>query len=150
LFVQKGVSPEKIVVTGIPNFDDCARFRRNDFPHRGFVLVCTSDARETFKWHDRRAMIERAVRIAAGKQLIFKLHPNERWERATREIERYAPGALVFIDGSAEHMIANCDVLITEYSSTAFVGIALGKEVFSSFRLDELHRLMPLQNRSAA
>ena len=47
-------------------------------------------------------------------------------------------------------MIANCDVLITRFSSTVFVGIALGKETYSDFDMDELRRLMPLQNDSAA
>ena len=47
-------------------------------------------------------------------------------------------------------MIANCDVLITGFSSTAFVGVALGKETYSDFDIDELRRLMPLQNDSAA
>ncbi len=30
-------------------------------------------------------------------------------------------------------MIANCDVLITRYSSTVFVGLALGKETHSDY-----------------
>jgi hypothetical protein len=150
LFAKRGVNPQKLAVTGIPNFDDCARYCDNDFPHRGYLLVCTSDARETFKLHDRKAVIRRAVLLAAGRQIIFKLHPNERIERARREIAELAPGALVFESGNAEHMVANCDVLCTEYSSTAFVGLALGKEVHSEFPLDELHRLLPLQNRSAA
>ena len=47
-------------------------------------------------------------------------------------------------------MIANCDVLITRFSSTAFVGLELGKETYSDFDMDELRRLMPVQNRSAA
>src|SRR5262245_52184595 len=46
LFRKKGVRDEKMVVTGIPNFDDVASYRDNDFPHREFVLVCTSNARE--------------------------------------------------------------------------------------------------------
>jgi hypothetical protein len=150
LFARKGVDPSKIVVTGIPNFDDCASYAKNDFPHRGFVLVCTSDARETFKLHDRRAVIESAVRIARGRQLIFKLHPNEKFDRAKREIARFAPGALVYTSGTAEHMIANCEALVTEYSSTAFVGLVLGKEVHSEFPIEELRRLLPLQNRCAA
>ena len=149
-FARKGIDPSKIVVTGIPNFDDCASYLKNDFPHRGFVLVCTSDARETFKLHDRRAVLESAVRIARGRPLIFKLHPNEKVERATREIRRVAPGALIYTSGSAEHMIANCDALVTEYSSTAFVGLALGKEVHSAFPVEELRQLLPLQNRCAA
>ncbi len=47
-------------------------------------------------------------------------------------------------------MIANCDVLITRYSSTVFVGLALGKETHSDFPMDELRRLLPVQNNAAA
>jgi hypothetical protein len=150
LFVANGAPAERLVVTGIPNFDDCRRYERNDFPHRHFVLVCSSDARETFKRDNRRAFISRCLAIAAGRQLIFKLHPNENAERATREIALLAPAALVFATGCAEEMIANCDVLITQYSSTVFVGVALGKEVYSYNDLAEVRRLLPLQNSSAA
>jgi hypothetical protein len=149
-FVSGGANPDKIVVTGIPNFDNCRRFHDNGFPYRDFVLVCTSDVRETVGREDRRAFIENAVRIANGRRLIFKLHPNERVDRATREIERYAPGALVYPTGSAEEMIANCAVLITRFSSTAYVGLALGKEVHSDFDVEDLRRKLPLQNGCAA
>jgi hypothetical protein len=150
LFAANGAAADRIVVTGIPNFDDCRRYERNDFPHRHFVLVCSSDARETFKRDDRAAFIGRCVEIAAGRQLIWKLHPNENAARAKREILDLAPGALVYSSGCAEEMIANCDVLVTQYSSTVFVGIALGKEVHSYNDLAEVRRLMPLQNGSAA
>jgi hypothetical protein len=150
LFVANGAPAERIVVTGIPNFDDCRKYERNDFPHRGFVLVCSSDARETFKRDDRREFIGNCLEIAAGRQLIFKLHPNENAARATREIAALAPAALVYSSGCAEEMIANCDVLITQYSSTVFVGVALGKEVHSYNDLAQVRRLLPLQNRSAA
>jgi len=142
--------PAKIAVTGIPNFDDCDAYRRNDFPHRGYVLVCTSDARETFQGEDRRAFVEKARKIAAGRPMIFKLHPNENAARATREIEAWAPGARVFRSGKAEEMVANCDVLVCQYSSLAFVGLALGKEVHSHYPLERLRSLLPHQNRSAA
>ena len=82
--------------------------------------------------------------------MIFKFHPNEDLARAAREVRQYAPGALTFGQGSAEEMIANCDVLITRYSSTAFVGLALGKETHSDFPVDELRRLLPVQNNAAA
>ncbi len=149
-FIRKGVRPEKIVVTGIPNFDDCNRYRTNSFVHRNHVLVCTSPLREVFRGEDRDAFLRRAVEIAGGRQIIFKLHPNENAPRAIREIGRRAPGALVFTTGSAEEMIANCDVLITRFSSTAFVGLALGKETYSDFGMDEMRRLMPVQNGAAA
>ena len=149
-FIKRGVCPEKIVVTGIPNFDDCRKYYRNDFPHRHYVLACTSSLRETFQGENRKAFIQNAATMAGQRQLIFKLHPGENVSRATREIRRYAPDALVLATGSAEEMIANCDVLITQFSSTAFVGLALGKETHSDFDMDELRRLTPVQNGSAA
>jgi len=149
-FLAAGISPDKLVVTGIPNFDDFARFRDNDFPHHGYVLVCTSDGRETMMKVDRPALLKHSVGLAAGRQLIFKLHPNENVERATREILAIAPGALVFADGNAEEMVANCDVLITEHSSLTFCGLALGKEVHTNLPLEQVEALLPVQNRRAA
>lgn len=145
-FVRKGVNPEKVVVTGIPNFDDCEKFRNNDFPYKNFVLVATSDARETFKYENRKAFIRKAVKIAAGRQIIFKLHPNEIWERAYREIKSIVPDALVFQKESINPMIANCDVLITIYSTVVYIGMALGKEVYSKFDVEELRKMTPIQN----
>jgi hypothetical protein len=149
-FLAQGVPPEKVVVTGIPNFDDCARYRDNDFPYRGYVLACTSDARETFKRDRRGEFIDSVLQLARGRQVIFKLHPNENAPRARREIQLRAPRALVFDKGCAEEMIANCSVLVTQFSSTVFVGLALGKEVHSYFDLQALRRLMPVQNAAAA
>ena len=149
-FIRKGVRPEKIVVTGIPNFDDAVRFHRNTFRFRGYVLVATSDTRETFKPDDRKAFIRRALGIAAGRPIIFKLHPNENDARSRKEIYELAPRALVLTDGNIGEMIANCDALITQYSSVAFIGLALGKEVHSYFDLDLLRRLLPLQNNGTS
>lgn len=149
-FIRNGLDASKLVVTGIPNFDHCDRYRENAFPYHGYALVCTSDMRETYRYENRRQFIKRAARIADGRQLIFKLHPNEDFERATREIERYAPGALVFTSGSAEEMVANCDIFITRYSSTVFVAAALGKTIYSDLDGGELARLAPVQNRSGA
>ena len=150
LFINKGVNPDKIRVTGIPNFDNAKQHLHNDFPHKNYVLVATSDTRETFRYENRKKFIEYAKEIAKGRQLIFKLHPNEIVERATKEINEYAPGALVYSTGNTDHMIANCDVLITRFSSVVYMGIALGKEVYSEFDLEELHRMTPIQNNGAS
>jgi hypothetical protein len=147
---RKGINPEKIIVTGIPNFDNLKQYIENDFPYKNYVLVCTSDSRETYKLENRKKLIRECVKIASGRQLIFKLHPNEKVERATKEINRYAPGAIVFSSGNTNHMIANCKVLITKYSTTAFVGLFLCKEVHSYFSLEELKKLMPLQNNGTS
>ncbi len=130
-FIEKGVRSEKIIVTGIPNFDNCRKFLNNQFPLKGYVLVCTSDSRETFKIENRYRFIKRVFEFSKGHQLIFKLHPNENVAKATKEIETFAPGALIFSDGPTEEMIANCSVLITQYSTVVYIGLALGKEVYS-------------------
>lgn len=149
-FISRGARPERVIVTGIPNFDDCERYRHNDFPHRGYLLCCTSDTREVFWFEDRKAVLERVVKLARGRQIIFKLHPNEKVDRAKAEIERWAPGSLVYTSGSAEEMIANCETLVSTYSTVAFVALALGKELYSRYDIDELRRLLPVQNKCAA
>lgn len=152
LFTSRGCDPSKLVVTGIPNFDDCKKYHDNDFPHRGYVLCCTSDVREVFWYEDRKAFLLEAVRIAKerNKKLIIKLHPNEKLPRATDEIAKWAPEAIVYTSGNAEHMVANCDTVICKYSSLAHVGLALEKEVFSYFDVQELKKLVPVQNKMAA
>ncbi|MBU3742530.1 MAG: hypothetical protein FGM24_09645, partial [Candidatus Kapabacteria bacterium] len=57
LFVRKGADPSKVVVTGIPNFDNCVEYLDRPFEHHDHVLVATSDARETYKYENRRAFI---------------------------------------------------------------------------------------------
>ncbi len=146
LFVKKGVRPEKIAVTGIPNFDNARQYLDNDFPHRNYVLVATSDARETFKFDNRKAFLKKTLSIAGDRQIIFKLHPNENVRRSSAEITKCAPHALIFHAGNAHHMVANCNTLITQYSSLAFTGIALDKEVHSYFDDHMLKRLSPIQN----
>jgi hypothetical protein len=69
--IERGADPDKIHVTGLIHFDNCKQYLDNDFPHRGYVLVCTSDGRETWKNDDRQALIARALRMAAGRQLVF-------------------------------------------------------------------------------
>jgi hypothetical protein len=147
LFIRKGVRPEKIAVTGIPNFDHFDQHMINTFPYHHYVLVATSDARETLKYDNRKKFITDCVKIAKGRPLIFKLHPNENVGRATREINRYAPGSLIFAEGNTNDMIANCDVLITQYSTVAYNGLALKKEVYSYFDVDMLKQLLPIQNQ---
>lgn len=147
---RKGVKSEKIIVTGIPNFDNLQQFAKSDFPHRNFVLVATSDARETYKIENRKKLIKDCVKIANSRQLIFKLHPNENIERATQEINKYAPGALIYTSGDINYMIVNCDALITQFSSTVYVGMEFGKELHSAFDIEELKRLMPIQNNGTS
>lgn len=145
-FVRKGVKAQKIAVTGIPNFDNLQDAYNNTFPYKDFVLVATTPLRESFRYDDRPAFLKKCVEIANGRQLIFKLHPNENAERAKREIEQASPGSLVLTHGNVDHMIANAAVVITQQSSCTFVAVGLGKEVHTNLDINELRRLMPIQN----
>jgi hypothetical protein len=146
LFIKKGVKPEKIRVTGIPNFDNVKEILKLEFEHDNFVLVATSDMRETFKYENRKKFIRKAQEIANGRKLIFKLHPNENFKKREAEIKKYAPEALVYYGIPIEPLIAHCDVLVTRYSSVVYLALALGKEVHSDIDIETLMRLLPIQN----
>jgi hypothetical protein len=149
-FIRKGVRPEKLIVTGIPNYDNSTAYLQNDFPLHNYVLVATSDARETFKFDNRKKFLHEAVELANGREMIFKLHPNENFKRAIREIQEVVGDVPIYTDGNIDHMIANCDALICQYSTVVFTGIALGKEVHSYFDIEMLRRLVPMQNGGAS
>jgi hypothetical protein len=145
-FAEKGIPASRLVVTGIPNFDNCEQLRQNDFPDRDYVLIATSDTRETLKIDSRKRFLQWAMARVNGRRAVFKLHPNENAERATREIREVFPDAEVWQTGNTNHMIANCTALITQYSTVVYVGLALGKECHSYFDIEHLRRMMPVQN----
>jgi len=145
-FIRKGVRAEKIAVTGIPNFDHMQKNFENDFPMRGYILVATTPYRETFRNDNRIGFLHKCGQIAAGRQLVFKLHPTENAERATREIKSLFPQAVVLTSGNVNHMIAKADEVITQQSTCTFVSVALGKVTHSDLDLSDLRRLMPIQN----
>lgn len=150
LFIKKGVKEEKIRVTGIPNFDNVKELLKLEFEHKNFVLVATSDMRETFKYENRKKFIRKAQKIANGRKLIFKLHPNENFKKREAEIKKYAPEALVYYGIPIEPLIANCDVLRTRYSSVVYLAAALGKEVYSDLDTNIIKELMPIQNNDTS
>lgn len=145
-FIDTGINPNKIRVTGIPNFDNLKEMKELEFEHKNFVLVATSDVRETLRYENRKKFIEFAKIIAAGRKLIFKLHPNENVKKRIAEINKYAPDALVYHSVSIDPLLANCDVLITRFSSTVFPALVLGKEVYSDLDNKLLKKLLPIQN----
>lgn len=144
---KMGTDASKVIVTGIPNYDNAQQYLKNNFPHHNYVMVATSDIRETARSENRPAFIKDCVAIATGRQLLFKLHPNENTERAVKEIRQYAPdNTLIFTEGNTQEMIANCEELITQYSTVVYTGISLGKKVHSWFDVEQLKKMAPLQN----
>jgi hypothetical protein len=146
-FTKRGTEGGKIFATGIPNFDNIRQFTYNDFPHKNYVMVATTDMRETYRIDNRKAFIKQCVGIANGRRLLFKLHPNEIIDRAVAEIKQNTPkDTLIYWGGNTNEMIANSVELITQYSTVAYVGLALNIPVHSYFDVAELKRLTPIQN----
>ena len=146
-FGTNGTDMSKIIVTGIPNYDNCCQYLNNDFPYRDYVMVATTDMRETYRSENRPKFIRKTVEMANGRPMLFKLHPNEKFDRAEAEIKKHAPkGTLIYQKGNTNHMIANCSELITQYSTVVYVGLALGKKVHSYFDLEQLKSQVPIQN----
>lgn len=145
--VKYGTDRKKTIVTGIPNYDNLSQYLQNDFPHKGYVMVATSDIRETFRYENRIEFLKKCVEIAGDRILLFKLHPNENKKRAIAEIRSICPkDTLIFTDGNTNEMIANSVELITQYSTVVYTGIALGKKVHSYFDLEDLYQQLPVQN----
>ncbi|HEU4732913.1 MAG TPA: hypothetical protein VFT22_33695, partial [Kofleriaceae bacterium] len=104
---------------------------------------------ETFRRDDRKKLIRWAQAIAGGRPLVFKFHPNENIARATAEVRRWAPEARI-VDGSGEELAANCHTLVTEWSTLAYVGLALGKPTYSYRDLARHREMTPLQHGRGA
>ncbi|MBX3162016.1 MAG: hypothetical protein KF773_39000 [Deltaproteobacteria bacterium] len=152
-FAARGAPRHRLTVTGLPNFDNFAGHKKPNHWIEKYVLACTSDGRECLRPDDRPAFIRKALEIANGRPLVFKFHPNEKMARSIREVQEMAPGALYLTDssrGSGEELAANCASLVTEWSTLAFFGVALGKETYSYRSHDELRRLLPLQHGQGA
>ncbi len=146
-FVQRGLDESKIAVTGIPNFDNVKEvYKNSSFPYENFILVACSSERESNRYENRSAFIKKAVEIANGDLLVFKLHPRENWSRARKEIKALAPQALIYETGNIEEMIAKCKLLITRHSTVVMTAAAMEKKVYSRLSEIQLKAFTPWQN----
>ena len=149
-FVARGAERHRLVVTGLPNYDDFAGYKKPGHWIEGHVLACTSDGRETLRRDDRKEFIKWSLEIAAGRPRVFKFHPNEKMTPAAAEVEKWAPGARYITTGRGEELAANCATLITEWSTLAYVGLALDIPTYSYRDLERHKGMMPIQNKRGA
>ncbi|MFN0245310.1 MAG: hypothetical protein ACKV2T_00295 [Kofleriaceae bacterium] len=149
-FIERGARAEKLVVTGLPNFDNFRKYIQPGHWIEGHVLAATSDGRETFRRDNRKRFIQWALEIAGDRPLVFKFHPNERMTRSVAEVARWAPRAVCVTSGSGEVLAANCHTLVTEWSTLAYVGLALDKPTFSYRDLDHHKTMIPDQHGRGA
>ena len=90
------------------------------------------------------------VEIANDRKVIVILPLDESFYRLKQGIQKYAPDALVYLEGNIEELIANCEILITNRLSEIYVALAFGKAVYANVDLDLLKKMIPLQHGQAA
>lgn len=151
-FAKSGIGRHRMVVTGLPGLDRVASEFRPlvEDTERRFVLVITHPGREYQEGENRQRLLNTASSKSKGRPIVVKLHPNENHERATREVRELLPEATVLIDADTNNLVANCDALITTYSTVIYSALLLGKEVHCSYPIKEIGRLLPDQNGCAA
>lgn len=145
-FSKYGTDKDKILTTGVPNFDNIKSHNQSKYPESNFVLLASSDIRELGGNDDRIYLLQKTRDIANGKKVIIKPHPNENLERFKSEIFSVIPNAEIITEPILDTLIAHCDTLITQFSSCVYVGLVLGKKVYSYFPIDELESKKPIQN----
>jgi len=149
-FNQYGTNRDKILVTGVPNFDNISALNLTTYKESNYVLVATSDIRELGGNEDRSDFIRKCIDIAKGRKIIFKPHPNENLDRVKAEINALIPQAEIITEPIIDTLIAHCDTLVTQYSSCVYVGLVLGKNIYSYFPIEELEAKKPIQNNGTS
>ena len=146
-FIDRGADPDKVLTTGIPNFDDLKHLKNNPLHEKDFVLIITSAIREAAGRENRKKYLKYALDQADGRDLIFKLHPSENHDRAIREIRRLTQEGVILMEGNTEHMIANSAQVVARASTVIMTALALDIPVCSpAYTTEELEQFRPLQN----
>jgi len=139
LYIESGVEPDRIVVTGAANFD--LLFNRDKEKDKLALLACNIDPnKRIILFTTQRMAFSETKRMLIGVinavskmndvQLIIKVHPREdmiNYEALAEEFHEIRLHVVKDIDLYA--LINNCELLITKYSTTALEAIILDKPV---------------------
>ncbi|MFC1927493.1 UDP-N-acetylglucosamine 2-epimerase [Chloroflexota bacterium] len=141
LYIECGVEPDRIAVTGAANFD--VLFNRDREKDRQALLVSSIDSNKkiilfttqhiAFPETQRMLIgVINAVSRMNDVQLIVKVHPREdimNYKALAEEFHEI--GLHVVRDIDLYALINNCELLITKYSTTALEAIMLDKPVIT-------------------
>lgn len=151
-FAQNGIPRNLMRVTGIPNFDQIKKDAdQSQFEHNNHLLFATHCLREDLERENRRFLLNKARKLAGGRQIIVKLHPRENFKKRSDEVEHWLPEALVFQHGNTRAMISRCDIFMTTFSSTIFDALVLKKTIgHCELDIERVKSLLPIQHGRAA
>ena len=139
LYIESGVEPERIVVTGVAHFDQL--FNRNKeqdkqvlakggiSPDEKAVLFTT----DNITFSETKEMLTgviSAVLKMNDVQLVIKVHPREDVEPYQEMAEKYRDSRIhVVKDTDLYTLINSCELLITKFSTTALEAMMIDKPV---------------------
>lgn len=151
-FIELGVNPKKLRITGFPLYEDLYhKAQQNNYKinpdlriqlglplDKPLFLWCTNDQLSYYQhlysyeemlasWKSIRDVL---LRVNPKWHLVIKLHPKESkddyWPVVCDE-----PRVTLIEDCDVWELIAECDFLLTRFSSTATSAICLGKSVLT-------------------
>lgn len=139
LYIESGVEPERIVVTGAAHFDQLfSRNKEQDKqvlaeggidPNRKTILFTT----ENITFSETKEMLTgviSAVLEMNDVQLVIKVHPREDVGPYQEMAERYHDSRIhVVKDTDLYALISSCELLVTKFSTTALEAMMVDKPV---------------------
>lgn len=144
VLVKRGVSPEKIVLTGAPQWDELVLEKgitREEFCRqmgldegKGLILLATAIAFDREIGRKVVAGVINAVREFPNMQLLIRAHPSSSEPVSLyKDIaeEMGAGNIVVFKKPHDYDSIRACDIFITQYSTVAIDAIIAGKPVIT-------------------
>ena len=141
LYIESGVEPDRIVVTGVAHFDQL--FNRNKEqdkqvlakggidPNKMIILVAT----QYMAFSETERMLTGVINTVLKMkdfQLVVKVHPRDYLGNYKKMAEEYfKSGVRIVRDVDIYALINNCELLITKYSTTALEAIVFDKPVIT-------------------
>ncbi|MGI6483973.1 MAG: CDP-glycerol glycerophosphotransferase family protein [Methanobacterium sp.] len=144
LLMERGVDETKIVITGIPRWDQLVNTKIYNFNEdnnyktnqKKIILFTTQPLVESGMWteEDMEFFISNVVQIVGMNdkyELIMKLHPRDKKERyksilKKNDLEKYC---IVTQNANIYELLRKCDLLLTHICTTAIEAMILEKPV---------------------
>jgi len=141
IYMESGIEPERIAVTGAAHFDQLFnRNKKHDArvlsecginPNNKIIIFATQPS-SIPEIEDMLFGIISAIRKIKDFQLVVKTHPDENAMPYKVIIERYMDSRIHFVtDIDLYALINHCELLITKYSTTALEAMMIGKPVLT-------------------
>jgi len=149
-FIRNGADPDKIALTGIPEFTTFPDTLPDDVLQRGVVHLVTLPLWGSLEKEYRKDLQMNLNWIADGRPIYFKLLPTDQPIIATRKIKNTLLNVRVFT-GSRNHLKNIYERgLISKRTACLFTASVIGDKLHIFADAEVLRHLKPYQNSTAS